>query len=77
MRLGRSVRCRTSAGCGASRISLSQARTAPITFDIVDTPGVTTKIDYNGFIEYGFEKERRSNGHGKRPKGGRGDALAP
>jgi GTP-binding protein Era len=28
-----------------------------ITFDIVDTPGVTTKIDYNGFIEYGFEKE--------------------
>jgi len=28
-----------------------------ITFDIVDTPGVTTKIDYNEFIEYGFEKE--------------------
>ncbi|WP_292518165.1 Era-like GTP-binding protein [Methanoculleus sp.] len=28
-----------------------------ITFDIVDTPGVTTKIDYNEFIEYGFDKE--------------------
>ena len=28
-----------------------------LTFDIVDTPGVTTKIDYNEFIEYGFEKE--------------------
>lgn len=28
-----------------------------ITFDIVDTPGVTTKIDYNEFIEYGFEKD--------------------
>ncbi len=28
-----------------------------ITIDIVDTPGVTTKIDYNEFIEYGVEKE--------------------
>ena len=28
-----------------------------ITFDIVDTPGVTTKIDYKEFIEYGVEKE--------------------
>ena len=28
-----------------------------LTFDIVDTPGVTTKIDYNEFIEYGFEKD--------------------
>ncbi len=28
-----------------------------LTFDIVDTPGVTTKIDYNEFIEYGCEKE--------------------
>ena len=28
-----------------------------ITFDIVDTPGVTTKIDYNEFMEYGLEKE--------------------
>lgn len=25
--------------------------------DIVDTPGVTTKIDYKEFIEYGIEKE--------------------
>lgn len=28
-----------------------------ITIDIVDTPGVTTKIDYKEFIEYGVEKE--------------------
>ncbi len=28
-----------------------------VTIDIVDTPGVTTKIDYHEFIEYGLEKE--------------------
>jgi len=28
-----------------------------ITIDIVDTPGVTTKIDYREFLEYGLEKE--------------------
>jgi len=28
-----------------------------ITIDIVDTPGVTTKIDYKEFLEYGLEKE--------------------
>lgn len=28
-----------------------------LTIDIVDTPGVTTKIDYKEFIEYGIEKE--------------------
>lgn len=28
-----------------------------ITIDIVDTPGVTTKIDYREFIEYGLEKD--------------------
>ncbi|HOI58335.1 Era-like GTP-binding protein [Methanoculleus sp.] len=28
-----------------------------ITIDIVDTPGVTTKIDYNEFVEYGINKE--------------------
>ncbi len=28
-----------------------------ITIDIVDTPGVTTKIDYKEFIEYGMEKD--------------------
>ena len=31
-----------------------------LTFDIVDTPGVTTKIDYNEFIEYGFERGEAS-----------------
>lgn len=28
-----------------------------VTIDIVDTPGVTTKIDYHEFIKYGLEKE--------------------
>ncbi len=28
-----------------------------ITIDIVDTPGVTTKIDYNEFIEYGITRD--------------------
>jgi len=28
-----------------------------ITIDIVDTPGVTTKIDYKEFLEYGLDKE--------------------
>ncbi len=28
-----------------------------IDIDIVDTPGVTTKIDYHEFIDYGLEKE--------------------
>ncbi len=28
-----------------------------ITIDIVDTPGVTTKIDYKEFLEFGMEKE--------------------
>jgi GTPase len=28
-----------------------------ITIDIVDTPGVTTKIDYHEFLEYGLEKD--------------------
>ncbi len=28
-----------------------------VTIDIVDTPGVTTKIDYNEFLEYGLEKD--------------------
>jgi len=28
-----------------------------IVIDIVDTPGVTTKIDYHEFLEYGLDKE--------------------
>jgi GTPase len=29
-----------------------------ITIDIVDTPGVTTKIDYKEFLEYGVERDQ-------------------
>ncbi len=28
-----------------------------LTLDIVDTPGVTTKIDYHDFLEYGLEQD--------------------
>ena len=38
-------------------ITITSQNGSSITFDIVDTPGVTTKIDYNEFMEYGLEKE--------------------
>ena len=38
-------------------ITITGQNGSSITFDIVDTPGVTTKIDYNEFMEYGLEKE--------------------
>jgi GTPase len=38
-------------------ISITGANGHTITIDIVDTPGVTTKIDYKEFLEYGMEKE--------------------
>ena len=38
-------------------ISITGANGNVITIDIVDTPGVTTKIDYKEFLEYGIEKE--------------------
>ena len=38
-------------------ITISSQNGNSVTIDIVDTPGVTTKIDYNEFVEYGIEKE--------------------
>jgi GTP-binding protein Era len=38
-------------------ITISGSNGNAITIDIVDTPGVTTKIDYNEFLEYGLEKD--------------------
>ncbi|HQP71333.1 MAG TPA: Era-like GTP-binding protein [Methanoculleus sp.] len=38
-------------------ITITGQNGSSVTFDIVDTPGVTTKIDYNDFMEYGLEKE--------------------
>ena len=38
-------------------ITISSQNGHSVTIDIVDTPGVTTKIDYNEFVEYGIEKE--------------------
>lgn len=38
-------------------ITITGANGRSITIDIVDTPGVTTKIDYNEFIEYGIAKD--------------------
>ncbi|MDD1671768.1 MAG: 50S ribosome-binding GTPase [Methanomicrobiales archaeon] len=38
-------------------ITINGANGSTITIDIVDTPGVTTKIDYREFLEYGLDKE--------------------
>lgn len=38
-------------------VTISNADGDSIVIDIVDTPGVTTKIDYHEFTEYGIEKE--------------------
>ena len=41
----------------SENITINGSNGRSITSDIVDTPGVTTKIDYNEFIEYGMGKE--------------------
>ena len=38
-------------------IVISGANGATVTMDIVDTPGVTTKIDYHEFLEFGLDKD--------------------
>ena len=38
-------------------IIISGANGATITIDIVDTPGVTTRIDYHEFLEFGLDKD--------------------
>jgi hypothetical protein len=38
-------------------ILISGANGATVTIDIVDTPGVTTRIDYHEFLEFGLDKE--------------------
>ena len=38
-------------------IIISGANGSTVTIDIVDTPGVTTKIDYHEFLEFGMEKD--------------------
>ncbi len=38
-------------------VTITNANGDSIVIDIVDTPGVTTKIDYHEFTEYGIEKE--------------------
>lgn len=38
-------------------ISITGSNGSVITIDIVDTPGVTTKIDYRDFLDYGMDKE--------------------
>jgi GTPase Era involved in 16S rRNA processing len=38
-------------------IIIAGANGATLTIDIVDTPGVTTKVDYHEFLEFGLEKD--------------------
>jgi len=37
-------------------VLITGANGSTLTLDIVDTPGVTTKIDYHEFLEYGLEQ---------------------
>jgi small GTP-binding protein len=32
-----------------------------LAFDIIDTPGIATKVDYQNFLEYGLEEEEAKN----------------
>lgn len=45
----------------SENITITGSNGKSLTIDIVDTPGVTTKIDYNEFIEYGIGKEEAIN----------------
>jgi GTPase Era involved in 16S rRNA processing len=38
-------------------ITIVGANGNEVTIDIVDTPGVTTKVDYHEFLEFGLEKD--------------------
>jgi GTPase len=38
-------------------VTISDETGNSVTIDIVDTPGVTTKIDYKEFLEYGIESD--------------------
>ncbi|MBN2734278.1 MAG: 50S ribosome-binding GTPase [Methanomicrobiaceae archaeon] len=38
-------------------VKISDENGNSITIDVVDTPGVTTKIDYKEFLEYGIEQD--------------------
>jgi GTP-binding protein Era len=44
-----------------SDITISGSNGNSVTIDIVDTPGVTTKIDYKEFLEYGVGKDEAVN----------------
>ncbi|HQC00074.1 MAG TPA: 50S ribosome-binding GTPase [Methanospirillum sp.] len=42
-------------------ITITGSNGRSVTIDIVDTPGVTTRVDYKEFIEYGIEREDAIN----------------
>ena len=42
-------------------VEINPGNGAKLTIDIVDTPGVTTKIDYHEFLEYGMDQEEAIN----------------
>lgn len=59
-----------------SDITISGSNGSSITIDIVDTPGVTTKIDYMEFLEYGVTRDEASTGQGGYGRCGGSHALA-
>lgn len=42
-------------------VEIKTGSSSKLTIDIVDTPGVTTKIDYHEFLEYGMEQDEAIN----------------
>ncbi|HJJ30723.1 MAG TPA: Era-like GTP-binding protein [Methanocorpusculum sp.] len=42
-------------------VEINTGSGSKLTIDIVDTPGVTTKIDYHEFLEYGMEQDEAIN----------------
>ena len=42
-------------------VEINKGNGSKLTIDIVDTPGVTTKIDYHEFLEYGMDQEEAIN----------------
>ncbi|PWR75622.1 Era-like GTP-binding protein [Methanospirillum stamsii] len=45
----------------SGNITITGSNGKSVTIDIVDTPGVTTRVDYKEFLEYGIEREDAIN----------------
>ena len=51
------------------QVNIKNKKGKELTFSLVDTPGISTKIDYEEFIRKGLKKAEARNEPRKRPKG--------